>query len=83
MKTSTTKKRRRKPYTDAMGPIPDEWHEGFAFAVAQVARLGYDTAAKSVMVGSGIDVARLKDNGVETYDLAPIRRVMRKSRGAR
>lgn len=68
----------RKPHTDAMGPIPDAWHEGFACAVAQVARLGYDSAAKSVMVGSGINSAHLKANGVEPYDLAPIRRVMRR-----
>jgi hypothetical protein len=72
---------KRKPYTDALGAIPDEWHEGFACAVAQVARLGYDSVAKSVMVGSGISVATLKANGIEPYDLAPIRQVMRKSRG--
>lgn len=75
------KKSSRKPYVDAMGPIPDEWHEGFACALAQVARLGHDSIVESVMTGSGIDVARLKDNGVEPYDLTPIRRVMRKAKG--
>lgn len=81
-----TKKRSRvsirEPYTDAMGPIPDEWHEGFACALAQVARYGHDAVVENVMVGSGISVARLKADGVEPYDLLPIRRVMRKSRGA-
>lgn len=70
---------KRKPYTDALGPIPDEWHEGFACAVAQVARMGHPSIAKAVMIGSGMSVKQLKENGIEPYDLAPIQKVMRKS----
>lgn len=71
---------KRKPLTDAMGPIPDEWYEGFAAAVASVARLGEASVAKSVMVSNGVTVEKLKDNGVEAFDLDPIKRVMRKPR---
>ena len=72
-----TAKRKAKPFTDAIGPIPDEWVEGFAAAVATVARHGDVSLAKIVMVSNGITVAMLKDNGVEAFDLEPIKRAMK------
>lgn len=55
-----------------------EWHAGFACALAQVARMGHDAITEAVMTGSGLSLSHLKAHGVETYDLAPIRRALRK-----
>lgn len=64
----------------SMGPIPDEWYEGFAAAVALVARHGDHSLARVIMTSAGVTVKKLKDNGVDKYDLDAIKLAMDRRR---
>ena len=63
---------------DGDAPKRDEWLCGYAAALAAAKRLHDDTSVvESVLVSDGITLARLKDAGVEEFDLCQIRKCVR------
>lgn len=62
--------------TDKMATSP-EWVQGFAAAVAEVARtFGQHTIARELMIGAGLTLADLVNAEVEAFDFGPIWRAM-------